>query len=235
MSNYYGFNGYPLPTGSILPIAVTNPNQIPDTFLYCNGAQYNSVLYPQLYAVIGDSYNTGGETAGFFRVPDLVTNPYIKGGVNNPVPSPTPTVTVPLEIATENLPNLGTADFNVSSLTFSCTTSSDLYEHQGGTDGDAGLGPTCIKNNSSTVSTFSMAYTGGQMAYDLVGPPDATDVTITFDDVLVKGWLYIHIIKAVEVGLAPQSLAPAIVPQFPAPQYLYTNMAWLNGFTAFKN
>jgi len=168
-------------------------------------------------------------------VPDLVTNPYIKGGVNNPVPSPTPTVTVPLEIATENLPNLGTADFNVSSLTFSCTTSSDLYEHQGGTDGDAGLGPTCIKNNSSTVSTFSMAYTGGQMAYDLVGPPDATDVTITFDDVLVKGWLYIHIIKAVEVGLAPQSLAPAIVPQFPAPQYLYTNMAWLNGFTAFKN
>ena len=87
MSNSYGYNGYPIPTGAILPFVASATNRIPDSFLYCNGGEYNPLLYPELFAVLGTSFNTGGETAGFFRVPDLVTNPYIKPGALNPVPS----------------------------------------------------------------------------------------------------------------------------------------------------
>lgn len=42
----------------------------PVGFLLCDGTQYPQATYPDLYAVIGASFNTGGETAGYFRVPD---------------------------------------------------------------------------------------------------------------------------------------------------------------------
>jgi len=42
----------------------------PSGFLLCDGTQYPQATYPNLYAVIGASFNTGGETAGYFRVPD---------------------------------------------------------------------------------------------------------------------------------------------------------------------
>lgn len=48
-------------------------NTAPGGFLVCNGDEYdpNDDTNSSLYGVIGTSYNTGGETAGFFRVPDL--------------------------------------------------------------------------------------------------------------------------------------------------------------------
>lgn len=45
----------------------------PDGWLLCDGSEYDysDERYSQLYAVIGSTYNTGGETAGHYRVPDL--------------------------------------------------------------------------------------------------------------------------------------------------------------------
>ena len=43
---------------------------LPEGTRWCDGAEYNPALYPALYAAIGAAYNTGGETAGWFRVPD---------------------------------------------------------------------------------------------------------------------------------------------------------------------
>lgn len=46
-------------------------NQIvPDGWFLCDGTEYDSALYPELFAAIGTAYNTGGETLGFFRVPN---------------------------------------------------------------------------------------------------------------------------------------------------------------------
>lgn len=39
-------------------------------WLWQDGTQYNSASYPRLFAAIGTRYNVGGETAGWFRVPD---------------------------------------------------------------------------------------------------------------------------------------------------------------------
>ena len=40
-------------------------------WLLCDGSQYLPTTYPALYDAIGTTFNTGGETAGYFRVPDM--------------------------------------------------------------------------------------------------------------------------------------------------------------------
>lgn len=233
MSNYYGANGYPIPTGAILPFVASTTTRIPDSYLYCNGGEYNPVLYPELYAVIGTQFNTGGETAGFFRVPDLVTNPYTNPGAFSPVVPPATTFTEDITIATNNLPVMTLADFTAG-IAFDPATTPSLYEHDNGnnTFGDNGSITTFTKANSSTRNSFAVAITGGVSPfYTPAVPPVPAVATVTLGDVEPAGILFIHIIKASQVGIAPQSLAPAVVPQFPAPQYLYTNMAWMNGFT----
>ena len=57
------------PIGSIVmwPTASAPPSN----WAFCNGAQLSQTTYSQLYALIGSTYNTGGETAGNFRLPDL--------------------------------------------------------------------------------------------------------------------------------------------------------------------
>jgi microcystin-dependent protein len=233
MSNYYGSNGYPIPTGAILPFVAGTTTRIPDSYLYCDGDEYNPVLYPELYAVIGTQFNTGGETAGFFRVPDLVTNPYTRPGVFNPVPPPAVVFTEDVLLSTNELPSLITTDFTAG-INFDPATTPSLYEHDNGnnTFGDNGSITTFTKANSSTRTTFAVAITGGtDPSYTPPAPVAPCVANVSLGEVTPIGYLFIHIIKASQVGIAPQSLAPAVVPQFPAPQYLYTNMAWMNGLS----
>lgn len=51
--------------GAIFPIMATNP---PTNALLCNGATYNRVDYPKLYAVLDSAFIIDADT---FRVPDL--------------------------------------------------------------------------------------------------------------------------------------------------------------------
>ncbi|MCH5215168.1 MAG: tail fiber protein, partial [Muribaculaceae bacterium] len=52
---------------------------VPEGYLLCNGAQYSITDYPELYSVLGNSFNTALSASGqpyttqsgFFRVPDL--------------------------------------------------------------------------------------------------------------------------------------------------------------------
>lgn len=58
-----------VPAGTILPWGgVGSP---PAGFILCDGQQVAEATFPELFATIGTSYNTGGEVAGFFRVPDF--------------------------------------------------------------------------------------------------------------------------------------------------------------------
>lgn len=55
-------------TGIVVPFAgVTAPTG----WLMCFGQLLNRADYPALFAVIGTTYNTGGETAAQFRLPDM--------------------------------------------------------------------------------------------------------------------------------------------------------------------
>ena len=58
-----------MPTGSILPYAGSSA---PTGYLFCDGNEYDQTgTHSSLFSTIGSTYNTGGETANFFRVPDL--------------------------------------------------------------------------------------------------------------------------------------------------------------------
>ncbi len=61
--------GVLMPTGSILPYAGSS---VPTGYLFCDGNEYDQTgTHSSLFSTIGSTYNTGGETTGFFRVPDL--------------------------------------------------------------------------------------------------------------------------------------------------------------------
>ena len=67
--------------GTIMPW----PNRTtvaPTGWLLCNGSQYDSTNaeFWQLYQEIGNTYNTGGESANHFRVPNLQARLLMRGG-----------------------------------------------------------------------------------------------------------------------------------------------------------
>lgn len=232
MSNYYGFNGYPIPTGAILPFVASASNLIPLTYLYCDGDEYNSLLYPELYAVIGTQFNTGGETAGYFRVPDLVTNPYTGSGGFSPVVPPVVTFTENIPITTNNLPTMSIGDFTAN-IAFNPATTPSLYEHNNANNinGDSGTSSDVTKANSSTRTSFAVAITGGSAPGYVPAVQDDAVATVSLGDVTPAGYLFIHIIKAEQTPYQPQVLVPPLVPQFPAPQYLNSTAGWLKGGT----
>ena len=59
---------FEMPTGMIFPFG---SDSAPVGYITCDGAEYSKVAYAALFAVVGTTWNTGGETTGFFRVPDL--------------------------------------------------------------------------------------------------------------------------------------------------------------------
>lgn len=69
MSNFIGLE---VPTGSIMPCVDFNFSNLGNAWLLCNGSQVSNTTYPDLYTVIGSTYNTGGEPSGIFRLPNLV-------------------------------------------------------------------------------------------------------------------------------------------------------------------
>lgn len=61
----------PVPTGLILPYAANAPIALPSGYLECDGSVVNQGIYANLFAVIGSTYNIGGEGPADFRLPDL--------------------------------------------------------------------------------------------------------------------------------------------------------------------
>ena len=234
MSNYYGSNGYPVPTGTILPMVVTAPNQIPESFLYCDGTQYEKKAYYQLYAVIGDSYNVGGETAGYFRVPNLVQFPYI--GYGAPATNNDPTFPISKSIVTANLPPMVPADFTVSACDVTITTPS-LYPRTGGVTSSDGGGAKVVKSDSSDVTGFDPIVATGGSFVSYVPPvaPVPAEGVFTGDDIFVGGYRLVHCIKARQQPYFPQSALPPLLGQFPDPQYLYQDCDLLSGTIVFPN
>lgn len=60
----------PVPISTIVPYGSLLANNLPPGWLYCNGAEFSKAMYPQLYAVIGDTYGNP-RTTGNFKIPDL--------------------------------------------------------------------------------------------------------------------------------------------------------------------
>jgi microcystin-dependent protein len=57
-----------IPTGTVSAFAGATA---PTGYALCDGSEYSETTEAALFAVLGSTYNTGGETANHFRVPDL--------------------------------------------------------------------------------------------------------------------------------------------------------------------
>lgn len=57
------------PIGGVVPFAGT---VLPAGYLWCNGAVVSRTTFAALFAVIGTTYNTGGEASDTFRLPNLM-------------------------------------------------------------------------------------------------------------------------------------------------------------------
>ena len=57
-----------VPTGTVSAFA---GSVAPTGYVLCDGSEYDQTVQADLFAVVGSTYNTGGETANHFRVPDL--------------------------------------------------------------------------------------------------------------------------------------------------------------------
>jgi len=89
-----------LPVGTIVPFASAS-NHVPYGWLECDGTEYASNSdYSELSAVIGIAYNTGGETADHFRVPNLLSKALY--GSENPANS----TLMPVTTASHTTPGL---------------------------------------------------------------------------------------------------------------------------------
>lgn len=67
MPKFIGIDYSGVPVGSIIDLG---HGTIPPGFLPCDGSVVSQATYPLLYAKIGTNFNTGGEGAGNFRLPD---------------------------------------------------------------------------------------------------------------------------------------------------------------------
>jgi microcystin-dependent protein len=85
LKKWVNSNSRAVPVGSVFPHTSV---MIPPGYMACNGSTLSQSEYPELYSVIGSSYNVGGEPSGTFRLPTLTAR--IPVGLNSSDTSFTP-------------------------------------------------------------------------------------------------------------------------------------------------
>ena len=118
-SNTLAKEGFPIPIGSILPY-MGKANKVPPSFVICGGQALKIADYPELYDLIGTTFNTGLVAEGEFLLPGLnnvenylMPNPTLKenaatGALLPPVIHTSDTIT----IAANQIPPLSAANFS---------------------------------------------------------------------------------------------------------------------------
>jgi microcystin-dependent protein len=236
--NTSGFNGYPIPIGTIFPFA-GNQNYIPRGFLLCDSTDRLIRDYPDLYAVIGSSY--GVAPAGYFKVPDLVTNKYIigKNATNPAVLPPVLARLTDVPILTTNFPTLSSGRFVVNDVQMTAETGADfdtpspfLIFQSSNTDNFnefiLGTPRTVLKDNSNDDDNFSVNYTAGTRPEYVNNAIEDAIVDVTATGLTVAGYNFCFIIKAYD--FAPEPILPDVVPQVPNPTNVYFSCPELSGF-----
>jgi hypothetical protein len=245
VKNTFGYNGFPIPVGSIIPWAVGNNGQgAPTTYLICDGSLYLRSAYPQLFSAIGTIYgNTDGTN---FRVPDLGargnnTYPFIRGA-NAPsgvyqAPGATSTPTL-LPLA--SLPNLTSANFEV--LNPGLATMLNNVTHPAGwlgegsnTASEGGLNSPLVGAGSGEYTTATATLTSLDVAFNNTAQTTIDPVLtnaggasiIEFDSENI-----LFLIKAYYEPPIPN--IPATAPQSaqsnPFPPQIYMPVRQLSGF-----
>jgi len=174
VNNSLGYNGFPLPVGTILPSVLSNPDDdIPSAWLYCGGQELAKAEYPELYQAIGNNFNLSTTASDKFCLPDLSTPdnyilPHDKteaGGDGGVVPASIQTDT-DITIPTNAIPSLTGANFTKNYATtqvgfargVSFNVRGDYEESTYFANSTSSATPDIVKLNSSTenAATFTL-------------------------------------------------------------------------------
>lgn len=228
LQNTAGFQGYPVPIGTIVPFVGNRPF-IPDGWLLCNGEDRLISDYPDLYAVLGTNYNANTTPVGYFRTPDLVNHQYILGkAVTDPtIIAGNIAEDIEIPVLTANLPTLSSARFNVTNVGVNANPP-PLYGTGGGFGGDEGGAEALIVATDNRYPDIDINHKAGStVSFTNNLRVDAT-VTLTAQNTLLEGWLMCYIIKAYNIPPVPP--VPPVNIQVPNPTRVYINCPELSGF-----
>jgi microcystin-dependent protein len=113
VQNSLGYNGFPIPIGTILPYAGTKFADPPTGYLFCDGGAYNIDDYPLLAEQLGDTYGLPLDVTQFI-VPALFNAVVIGTDVNaNDTINSGTQVNYSVTLTEANIPSLPDAFFPV--------------------------------------------------------------------------------------------------------------------------
>jgi len=136
----------------------------PTGWLLCDGTEYPEASYAALFTAIGSTYNTGGETTDYFRVPDF------KGRVAAGVDSSAGRITSDNTIGASS----GEEDHTLTEAQLAAHTHTiKTYTKDNDSVGVAGYAPSGTNQSSPTGSEYSgdsVQSTGSGTAFNILQP-----------------------------------------------------------------
>jgi microcystin-dependent protein len=129
----------------------------PTGWLICDGSEVSQSTYPSLFAIIGSTYNTGGEGAGNFRVPDC-RGVFVRGAATNTIAAYTFTIaasTVTAGAVYSNNSQNFTVLYTTSSATTLQTRGAGDPTSTGTLTKVSGTGPSTISFTAVVKATYS--------------------------------------------------------------------------------
>lgn len=177
VANTKGYYSIPLPVGSIISFAGQS-TAIPYGFEKCDGQQFATDAYPELFSVIGYKYgNVGGE----FKLPDLNNNNRLITGSDTSTLPTTNAPQISTTLTETNIPDGISLDITAISTTASIPLNGSGYAQaiefnnqqpilthtSGGDFIDAGAG----------VNLFSITATSANVSYTGQNTPFTADIT----------------------------------------------------------
>jgi len=139
-----------IPTGTVSAFAGSTA---PTGYVLCDGSEYSETTEAALFAVLGSTYNTGGETANHFRVPDLRGR--VVAGMGGSLLS-----------GTDALADTGGASTHT-------LTENEMPSHShgiGGIANDMNIGTSSFRLSPAATSIGDTKETGGDQAHNNVQP-----------------------------------------------------------------
>ncbi len=232
---------FPLPIGSLMPY-MGLADRVPPTFLICDGRAVNVADYPELYRVLGDTFNGNGLVSeGEFLLPKLNDQEtyLVPNGTLKTDPTQANAILTPVLHSSDDIPALAATNIPIMSPAAFTPTYPDKQvglvgrtlnargDYPGGryyaTDSTGSNTPKIVALNSSSEGGCFCSMTSAD--YQYVNPTPASLGNIDLNDdhpVQYGGMTCIYIIKAF-TSYAPSASKNAAITQSINYQVAYKN------------
>jgi microcystin-dependent protein len=208
VQNTLGYQGFPIPIGTVLPYAGVKYTDAPAGYLFCDGAEYNIDDYPLLAQQIGDNLYGIASSLLKFKVPDLDNAVVVGVDFNQGTSVPSAgSVDYSLTLTEANIPSLPDSFFAVdlgaapTYTAYAGTLGQGILggtynQHTGDHTGAAGI--ECVDTGDVQTSTaINVAYnTASKLSLSYTNAAQPLNTTLDVTGIIPKSVVLKYIIKA---------------------------------------